>query len=151
MTAEDFLKLSKDELDELFSKSPSGDIPVGDTDGTAIVASGTKYSSAIAKFVRHFAWQWKVFKPDKNDPTCSTLRNKLTMLGFGAIVAQVYKDMSLDDGKECIDLDYSDTSTVAGWIRDELRQVQPGLYLGKVYGHANKPLIHIALEVLAKK
>ena len=151
MTADDLLKMSKDELDELFSKSPAGDIPVGDTDGTAIIASGTKFSSAISKFVTHFAWQGKVFKPDKKDPTRSTLRNKLTMLGFEAIVAQVYKDKSLHDGKECIVLDYSDTSTVAGWIRDELRQVQGDLYLGKVYGHGNKPLIHFALEVSPKK
>lgn len=150
MTAEDLLEMTKEELDQLFSKCPAGKIPDGDTNGTAIIASGTKFSSAIAKFVSHFAWQGKVFKPDKKDPTRSTLRNKLTLLGFEAIVAQVYKDTSLFDGKECIVLDYSDTSTVAGWIRDELRQVQPDLYLGKVYGHKNKPMIHFALEVLAK-
>lgn len=150
MTADDLLHLSKDELDALFSRSPAGEIPRGDTDGTAIIAAGTKFSGAIAKFVSHFAWQGKVFKPDKHDPTRSTLRNKLTLLGFEAIVAQVYKDKSLFDGKECIVLDYSDTSTVAGWIRDELRQIEPTLYLGKVYGHANKPMIHFALEVLPK-
>lgn len=146
MTAEDLLHLSKDELDDLFSKSPAGDIPVGDTEGTAIIAAGTKFSRAISKFISHFAWQGKVFKPDRKDPTRSTLRNKLTLLGFEAIVAQVYKDTSLHDGKECIVLDYSETSTVAGWVRDELRQVQPDLYLGKVYGHGDKPLIHFALE-----
>ena len=151
MTSDDLLKMSKDKLDALFSKSKPGDIPEGDTDGTAIIASGTKFSSAIAKFVNHFAWQGKVFKRDPRDPSRSTLCNKLTLLGFEAIIAQVYKDKSLYDGKECIVLDYSDTSTVAGWIRDELRQVEPGLYLGKVYGHKNKPLIHFALEVPAKK
>jgi len=151
MTTDDLLHMSKDQLDELFSKSPAGNIPEGDTDGTAIIAAGTKFSGAIAKFISLFAWQGKVFKPDKHDPTRSTLRNKLTLLGFEAIVAQVYKDASVHDGKECIVLDYSDTSTVAGWIRDELRQVQPNLYLGKVYGHANEPLIHFALEVSPKK
>jgi len=151
MTAEDLLELSKDELDDLFSKSPAGDIPVGDTEGTAIIAAGTKFSSAISKFISHFAWQGKVFKPDRKDPTRSTLRNNLTLLGFEAIVAQVYKDTSLHDGKECIVLDYSETSTVAGWVRDELRQVQPDLYLGKVYGHGDKPLIHFALEPSPKK
>lgn len=150
MTADDLLKMSKAELDKLFSKSPAGDIPVGETEGTAIIASGTKFSKAISKFVTHFAWQGKVFKPNKGDPSRSTLRNKLTMLGFEAIVAQVYKDKSLFDGKECIVLDYSDTSTVAGWIRDELRQIQPDLYLGKVYGHKDKPLIHFALEIPSK-
>ena len=150
MTADDLLKMSKEELDALFSKSKPGEIPNGDTEGTAIIASGTKFSRAIAKVVNHFAWQGKVFKRDKRDPSRSTLRNKLTLLGFEAIIAQVYKDKSLHDGKECIVLDYSDTSTVAGWIRDELRQVEPGLYLGKVYGHANKSLIHFALEVPVK-
>ena len=37
------------------------------------------------------------------------------------------------DGKECIVLDYSDTSLVAHWIRDEIRLISPGFYLGKVY------------------
>lgn len=151
MTADDLLKLSKDELDELFSKSSAGDIPEGDTDGTAIIASGTIFSGAVAKMVNVFAWQGKVFKKDRKDPSRSTLRNKLSILGFEAIVAQVYKDASLFDQKECIVLDYSETSTVAGWIRDELRQVGPGLYLGKVYGLHDKPLIHFALEVLSKK
>jgi hypothetical protein len=151
MTTDDLLKMSKDDLDALFSKSQPGDIPEGDTKGTAIIASGTVFSKAIAEIVSVFAWQGKVFKRDKKDPQRATLRNKLTALGFEAIVAQIYKDKSLYDGKECIVLDYSDTSTVAGWIRDEIRQVQPGLYLGKVYGHENKPLIHFALEVPVNK
>ena len=151
MTTDDLLKKTKDELDALFSQSKSGDIPDGETEGTAIIASGTIFSGAIAKIVNCFAWQGKVFKRDKKDPARSTLRNKLTVLGFEAIIAQVYKDKSLHDGLECIVLDYSDTSTVVGWIRDELRQVEPGLYLGKVYGHGNKPLIHFALEVPVKK
>jgi hypothetical protein len=38
------------------------------------------------------------------------------------------------DRKECIVLDYSETSTLAQWIRDEIRLIEPlGLYLGKVY------------------
>lgn len=30
-------------------------------------------------------------------------------------------------------LDYSETSFFAHWIRDEIRQIGPGFYLGKVY------------------
>ena len=30
-------------------------------------------------------------------------------------------------------LDYSHTSIVAHWIRDEIRLIGPGFYLGKVY------------------
>ena len=30
-------------------------------------------------------------------------------------------------------LDYSKTSLIAHWIRDEIREVSPGIYLGLVY------------------
>ncbi len=42
-------------------------------------------------------------------------------------------------------LDYSKTSLVAQWIRDEIREVAPGIYLGLVYW-GKKKLIHFALE-----
>jgi hypothetical protein len=41
-------------------------------------------------------------------------------------------------------LDYSETSLVARWIRDEIRQIGPGTYLGKVYWE-KKRLIDFAL------
>ena len=37
------------------------------------------------------------------------------------------------DGKETIIIDYSKTSFLAGKIRDEIREVEPGVYLGKVW------------------
>ena len=49
------------------------------------------------------------------------------------------------DGKECIILDYSQTSTVAEWVRDEIRLIEPNLYLGKVYWKKSR-LIDFALE-----
>jgi hypothetical protein len=76
-----------------------------------------------------FAWQGKVF-----DSKAGLLRNRIGPFGLNAIIAKVYKAPSWLDGKECIVLDYSDTSLVAHWIRDEIRLIQPpGLYLGKVY------------------
>ena len=53
--------------------------------------------------------------------------------GLEAIIAKVYKGPSWLDGKECIVLDYSDTSLLAARVRDEIRQIGPKLYLGKVY------------------
>jgi hypothetical protein len=53
---------------------------------------------------------------------------------FVSVFAWQDKAPSWLDGKECIVLDYSETSLVAHWIRDEIRLIQPpGLYLGKVY------------------
>jgi hypothetical protein len=73
------------------------------------------------------------------------LRNKILPFGLNAIIAKVYKGESWLDGKECIVLDYSDTSLVAQWIRDEIREISPGIYLGKVYW-GDKRLIDFALE-----
>ena len=74
------------------------------------------------------------------------LRNRITALGLNAIVAEVYLGKSLLDDKPCVVLDYSKTSLVAKWIRDEIRLVAPHLYLGRVYWD-NKPTLHFALEV----
>jgi hypothetical protein len=69
----------------------------------------------------------------------------VTILGFNAIIATVYKGESWLDQKECIVLDYSKTSLLAHWIRDEIRQIGPGFYLGKVYW-GRKRLIDFCLE-----
>jgi hypothetical protein len=127
-TVEQLFEMSQADLDKLFSDSAAGPIPSGEADGTAIVAPGTTYSPAIAKFVSMFAWQGKVFDADKG-----VLRNRILPFGLNAIIAKVYKSDSWLDGKECIVLDYSDTSLVAQWIRDEIREISPKLYLGKVY------------------
>ncbi|HEV2842407.1 MAG TPA: hypothetical protein VGW39_13875 [Chthoniobacterales bacterium] len=136
----EFLTMSGEQLDEIFRNSPAGEIPRGESDGTAIVASGTKVSDNIARFVNHFGWQGKVFDPERGE-----LRNKILPLGHKLIVAKVYKDKSWFDGKECIVLDYSKTSLLAKWIRDEIREVSPGIYLGIVYW-GKKKLIHFALK-----
>ena len=62
-----------------------------------------------------------------------------------AIIAKVYKGPSWMDKNECIVLDYSETSLLAHWIRDEIREVAPRTYLGKVY-LGKKRLIDFALE-----
>lgn len=137
------LRMSDAQLDALFSASPAGDIPDGPAKGTAIIASGTIFSAEIAEFINLFAWQGKTFNAKKG-----VLRNRILVLGLDAIVATVYKGSSWLDNKECIILDYSETSLVARWIRDEIRLIGPGFYLGRVYWD-KKPLIHFALEFQA--
>jgi len=134
------LTMSQEQLDALFTASPAGEIPHGEAEGTAIVAPGTTYSPTIARFISNFAWQGKVFDTEKG-----VLRNKILPLGLNAIIAKVYKGESWLDGKECIVLDYADTSLLAQWIRDEIREVSPGVYLGKVYWGKQR-LIDFALR-----
>lgn len=140
MTVPDLLKLSQSQLDDLFEGSPAGDIPDGEAKGTAIIAPGTTYTADIAEMINHFAWQGKVFDSQKG-----LLRNKILPLGVRAIIAKIYKAASWLDGKECIVLDYSETSLIAHWIRDEIRSIAPGIYLGKVYWD-KKRLIDFALD-----
>ena len=109
-------------------RAESGPIPDGQAKGTAIVAPGTVFSPEVAEAVNLFAWQGKTF-----DGPHGVLRNRISVLGLNAIVAEVYKGPSLARQKECIVLDYSKTSTVAEWIRDEIRLLEPGTYLGEVY------------------
>src|SRR5439155_24117901 len=140
VTVPEMLKMSQAQLDDLFTQSATGEIPSGEAKGTAIIAPGTTYTHDMAKFVNHFAWQGKIF-----DPAKGTLRNKILPFGLNAIIAKVYKGPSWMDKRECIVLDYSETSLVAHWIRDEIRLIGPNFYLGRVYW-SNKPLIHFCLQ-----
>jgi hypothetical protein len=54
---EQLLKMSEQELDNLFSKSPAGEIPNGEANGTAIIAPGTVFSPEIASLINIFSWQ----------------------------------------------------------------------------------------------
>lgn len=139
-TVPQLLGMSQKELDDLFSASQPGDIPNGEANGTAIIAPGTTYSEEIASFINHFAWQGKTFDAGKG-----ILRNRILPFGLNAIIAKVYKGESWFDNKECIVLDYSDTSLLAHWIRDEIRQIGPGLYLGIVYWKKAR-LINFAIQ-----
>jgi hypothetical protein len=134
------LAMSQKQLDDLFTASAAGDIPNGEATGTAIIAPGTTYTQELATLINHFGWQGKTFNAAKG-----TLENRILPFGLSAILAKVYKGPSWLDGKECIVLDYSQTSLVAHWIRDEIRQIGPGMYLGKVYWDKDR-LIDFALQ-----
>ncbi|KAK4560614.1 hypothetical protein LTR86_005192 [Recurvomyces mirabilis] len=116
LTSATLLQMSKDDLETLFDSSPPGPIPNGTADGTALIIPGTPFTPAIAEFINLFAWQGKIFDASK-----SALVNRISVFGLDAILAQLYTDKSWVDGKECIVLDYSKTSFVAHWIRDEIR------------------------------
>jgi hypothetical protein len=137
---EQLLTMSQSDLDALFKANAAGPIPNGPAKGTAIISPGTVFSPEIAEFISFFIWEGKTF-----DAAHGVLSNRLLHFGLSAIIAEVYKGPSWLDGQECIVLDYSKTSQVAKWIRDEIRLIQPGFYLGKVYW-SNKRLIDFCLE-----
>jgi hypothetical protein len=121
-------KQSQQQLDDLFRQGSVDDVPVGSAEGTAILLPGRWISSAAATIIHLLIWKGKIV-----DPKGDSLRNKITPFGIPAIRASVYKEKSWFDSNECIVLDYSKTSLVARWIRDEIREVEPGRFLGIVY------------------
>jgi len=134
------LRMSQEELDRLFREGEPDPIPDGRADGTLIVAPGTALSPPIAELVRLLAWQGKIF-----DAKRGVLKNRVLPFGLSAVVAQVRKEPSRLDGRECIALDYARTSLVARSIRDEIRRIGPGQYLGKAYWRGIR-LIDFVLE-----
>lgn len=126
----DLMNMRQRELDALYRDiATPGEIPVGDTRGTALVLPGRAAGRVAQAIARLLIWQGKVF-----DPRSGMLRNKVTPVGIRAVRARVYVgDSRLDRGTQATVLDYSKTSWIARWVRDEIREVAPGLWLGKVF------------------
>ncbi len=131
-TVNSWLSKSREELDEIYSNAVPGEIPNGDTQGTAILA-GSILAKLVALLVGVYAWQGKVFDLFCSGGQAGILVNKITTFSMTFIVAKVYLDKSWLDGKDTIVIDYSRTSFFAKAIRDEIREIEPGVYLGKVW------------------
>jgi hypothetical protein len=132
--------MNQTELDDLFVHSPSGPIPAGEADGTVLFDPGAPIEDVAAKVAHLLFWKGKVF-----DPASGELRNRILPEGIPAIAARVYLAPSWIDGRGCVVLDYSQTSVVAHWIRDEIRLVAPDLYLGVVFWERRK-ILNFALD-----
>jgi hypothetical protein len=88
-------------------------------------------------------WQGKAFDDDRHD-----LLNLLTPFSMRAVRAQVYESESWIDHKPCIVLDYARSSVLTRIVRDEIRMIGDGEYLGVVFvGHQRIPLrFHLAFS-----
>jgi len=110
-----------------YRRRPPGPVPTGDTRGTLIAFPGTVLARPLAVLVRLAFWQGKVF-------WTGTLRNKITPLGVRAIDARVVVGASWVDDQPCILIDYTRTAFwPVRWVRDEIRLVAPGEYLGVIW------------------
>jgi hypothetical protein len=127
-------RMSQQEIDALFSRSSAGPMPSGVADGIAIVAPGTPIAGGLVSLL-HLAWRGKVFYHEQDD-----LLNRVGPFGLLIARARVYRDTSWLDGREAIVLDYSVSSLPFRAVRDEIREVAPGLYLGVVYWVATKTI-----------
>ncbi|MBI3566209.1 MAG: hypothetical protein HY079_13520 [Elusimicrobia bacterium] len=119
------LKKHRGDLEALYRAAEAGALPDGESMGSATGFPGTLVGR-IQEDLFGIFWQGKVF-----DRAQGRLINKI--LGGKHVQAKVFYGPSWLDGKESVIIDYQDTSALARGIRDEIREVAPGLYLGFAY------------------
>jgi hypothetical protein len=120
-----WLDVSRAELDEIFSRATAGEAPHGEFEGLLIVWVPA-LSHLVAAATRALVWRGKIFDGVR-------VVNLVTPWRVRSVPGQVYVAASRLDGQPAVVIDYSKTSFVAKHVRDEIRKVQPGLYLGKVW------------------
>jgi hypothetical protein len=120
-TAQQLVRMPAADLQALFGAAPAAPPPSGYLPGRAIRNPGSRWTAANSRATR-VVWQGKYFRDD------GTMVNRL--FGFGrAIPADVYPGESRLDGQPALIFDYS-RSRLWPTVRDEVREVSPGLYLG---------------------
>jgi len=112
-------------LERLYGAADAGAIPQGYTAGKAIYCPGQPFAGLHSR-IAGALWHGKVF-----DNADGSLVNQWS--GFRAIKARVAYGPSCLDGKTSIVMDYGETSLVWADVRDEVREVSPGVYLGRMY------------------
>jgi hypothetical protein len=123
-----WLTLSRGELDRIFVAAGVGAPPSGELEGVLIVwVPGLAHIAAA--LTRALVWRGKIFERDG-------VVNLVTPLRLRAVPGEVLVAASRLDGRPAAIIDYSKTSFIAKHVRDEIREVQPGMYLGKVWWRA---------------
>jgi hypothetical protein len=113
------------ELEDLYRGAEAGPVPDGYLRGVAIYPPGGRLAGVRSAATRAL-WHGKVF-----DGPGGTLVNQ--WLGVRAVRARVCYGPSWLDGGTSIVMDYGGMSRVWADVRDEAREVAPGLYLGRMY------------------
>jgi len=155
LTPEILKELSQEALDELYAQLSSGSMPDGEYQGSVIFDSSESnelerilailspygISENLIKDIGTWLWQGKVFNLKEG-----RLTNRVGPVR--RFPAYVYCGQSLlDTRRESIVLDYNFADDLPGYIfaldwpvtrhglgiRDELRMIRPGLYLGRAY------------------
>ncbi|GGC57914.1 hypothetical protein IEU95_07220 [Hoyosella rhizosphaerae] len=111
---------SQAEYDALYRSLSPGPVPVN------AVAQGFVRDNPVAELV----WHGKTFGS-------GTVSNRV--LGAEVFPASVYVGTSFMDGRPTIVIDYA--GGPLGFVRDEIRQVQPGVYAGFAYDRSGAPRV----------
>ena len=121
--ADDLVRADRATLDALYAAGTASPPPAGFVPGRAIPDPGSRNTTRRSKLVGLF-WKGKVF-------TDGRMINRLAG-GLEAVTARMYVGESFFDGQPAVILDYAG-SKLFGDVRDEMREVAPGVFLGMTY------------------
>jgi hypothetical protein len=125
MTAHDLKHLDCDQLDALFAAGTVCEPPVGFGRGRILLRVDGKRMPRLRARLQGVVWKGKVFYPDGtfvNQWACRRAIGSCVAIG-----------PSWFDGRPCVALDYPPDAPIFGNARDELREIAPGLWLGRFY------------------
>jgi hypothetical protein len=122
---DDLVRMSQSELEDLYRRSEWSPVPLGFAPGKAIPSPGSAKTARQSRLIGT-VWKGKVIRPD------GTMINR-GPLGLEAVRARIYVGESWLDGRPALVMDYCGMSRLFPDVRDELREVAPGLYLGLTY------------------
>jgi hypothetical protein len=112
------------ELETLYRQAKPGSFPAGYARGIPLYDPVKRLSGPRGK-VTGVLWRGKHFS------CCDQLINQ--WCGVRAIRAQLYEGESWLDGGPALIMDYRDSSWVWSDVRDEIREVAPGIFLGIMF------------------
>lgn len=141
LTGKDLLKMSQEEIDKLYKKGSVDKIPDGDSKGIAIIWAGSILTRIIAFLSWLLFWKGKYFDREEG-----YFLNKILPFGLRAVKGDLYieKKCFFCSGKAIV-LDYSKTTLLLRSVREEMREIAPGLFLAQVYWN-DKRISNFTLE-----
>ena len=122
-TLDAFVRSDQTTLEALYMGGTVGTPPAGFAPGRAIPNPGARNTERRSNLIG-ILWKGKVFSEGQ-------MINRLAG-GREAVTASVYVGESWLDGKPSLILDYAGSKRF-GDVRDEMREVSPGVYLGLTY------------------
>lgn len=135
MTHDELRRLSHTELDRVFRSlewKPEPPSRIAGMRGCVLVRS-----RVVEAFVFRFVWQGKIF-------WVNTVVNRVSPFRIRAFYGVTYVAPSLLDGQLSLVIDYSQ-AWITRHVRDEIRFVSDGLWLGRLYV-ANHPVLYFSLR-----
>jgi hypothetical protein len=112
------------DLERRFAEGGVGELPVGLGRGRVLFVCDARFPAFRAR-LQGLPWKGKVFDCDG--------RFVNQWLGFRAIGSHATVGPSWLDGRPCIVLEYAPGTPIFGNTRDELREICPGVFLGRFY------------------